>query len=128
MTWPESSTPDRPFAGAHSTVPGARSLPTASSELASGGRRTLPLEAVPSASPRGWAVRLAVRAEQVTVSKDLVVRERAVVRRTEVADVALMEAEVRREELRTSTEGAVEFDTPDENIRGGEARRYLPGE
>jgi stress response protein YsnF len=64
----------------------------------------------------------------VTVSKDLVVRERAVVRRAEVADVALVEAEVRREELRTSTEGAVEFDSQDENIRGGEARRCLPGE
>src|SRR5438128_7448498 len=110
MTRPESSTPDRPFAGAHSAVPGARSLPTASSELASGGRRTLPLEAVPYGSPQGWAVRLAVRAEQVTVSKDVVVRERAVVRRAEVADVAQVGAEVRREELRTSTEGAVEFD------------------
>ena len=96
-------------------------MPTASSELATGGRRTLPLAAVPATSPRGWAVRLAVRAEQVTVSKDLVVRERAVVRRAEVAVVAHVDAEVRREELQTSTEGAVEFDTPDET--SGEVRR-----
>ncbi|MCA1647610.1 MAG: DUF2382 domain-containing protein [Chloroflexi bacterium] len=108
MTRPESQAPDRPFAGAHSAVPGTHSLPTTGADSSAGGRTTLPLEAAPSTAGRGWAIRLAVRAEHITVSKEVVVRERVVVRRRAVADVARVVADVGREELRTSTEGEID--------------------
>jgi hypothetical protein len=117
MTGAESPAPDRPFPGAHSAVPGRFTL-LFRSEESSGGRDTLPIETVPISTAHGWSIRLPVRAERVTVSKDVVVRERVVVRRREIADVAHMEAEVRREELRTSTEGEIEVvDTEDESTR-----------
>lgn len=119
MTRPESSsTPDRPFLGAHSQVLGAHSVPTRSAEPSRGDRRTIPLEAVPTSTGHGWAIRLSVRAEQVTVEKQVVVSEEVVISGRQVGDVARLEAEVRREELRTSTEGEIEV----ADIRGDPVR------
>ena len=125
MTRPESSGPDRPFPGAHSAVPGRQTLPATPDDAVAGARTTLPLEAVASPAGQGWGIRLAVRAEHVTVSKEVVVFERVVVRRLEAADVARVDAEVRREELRTATEGDIEVaDTRDEgNRRAKESHR-----
>jgi len=107
MTRPESSAPDQPFPGAHSAVPGAHSMP-GTSVHADGGRTTLALEAAPVATGHGLLIRLPVRAERVTVSKQVAIYERIVVRRRAVADVARVHGEVRREELRTSTQGDVD--------------------
>jgi stress response protein YsnF len=104
VTRPESSASDQPFPRAHSLPAESADDPHA------GADGVLPLEGVPSSAGQGWSVRLPIRAEQVTVSKDVVVRERVLVRRREVADVAHVEAEVRHEELRTSTEGELELD------------------
>ncbi len=117
MTRPESSTPDRPFPGARSQVPAFQSLPATPDDSSAGGRKTLPLEAVPISAAHGWSVRLTVRAEQVSVTNNVVAYEHVVVRRHEVADVARMEAKVRREELRTTTEGDIEVaDMREESI------------
>ena len=50
-----------------------------------------------------------MRAEHVTLSKEVVVRERVVVRRHPVEEVARVEARVLREVLRTSQSGAVDI-------------------
>jgi uncharacterized protein (TIGR02271 family) len=116
----ESPPADRPFPGAHSAVPGRRTLPFSSEESSAGSRNTLSLEAAPVAAAHGWSIRLPVRAEQVAVTKEVVVRERVVVRRREIADVAQVQGEVRREELRTSTEGEIEVvDTQDQRTKRG---------
>jgi uncharacterized protein (TIGR02271 family) len=118
LTRAESPARGRSFPGAHSAVPGRHTLPFTSEESSAGGRNTLPLEAVPISTAHGWSIRLPVHAERVTVSKDVVVRERVVVCRRELADVAHVHAEVRREELRTSTEGEIEVvDTQDERTK-----------
>ncbi len=118
MTRAESPAADRPFPGAHSAVPGRHTLPPTSEDRPAGSRTTLPLDAVPISAAHRWSIRLPVRAERVTVSKDVVVRERVVVRRREIADAARVEDEVRHEELRTSTEGEIDVvDAQDESTR-----------
>ena len=108
MTLPESRAPDRPFPGAHSQVPGAHehgvTIPPASALPAP----ALPLEASRASSGLGWAVRLPVRAEYVTVTKAAVVRERVVVRRRFVPDGARVQTQVLRERLRVDTQGQVD--------------------
>lgn len=111
MTRPESPAGDRPFPGAHSAVPGAHTLGAASAASSAGNRGVLPLGAVPTFTDQGWAIGLVVRAEQVTVRKNVVVYERVVIRRRVVDDVASVGDKVRREELRTSIEGDIEVDT-----------------
>jgi len=129
MTRAESPATDRPLPGADSAVSGRHTLPFRSEESSTAGRNTLPLEAVPISTALGWSIRLPVRAERVTVSKEVVVRERVVVRRGKVADVAHVEAEVRREELRTSTEGEIEVvDTRGRAPGDREESSDVPGE
>ena len=107
MSPPESTAPDRPFPGAHSQVPGAHDTPPDEPPPGSATPRLLPLEATRTIDGRGWLIRLPVRAEQVRVSKQVVVRERVSVRRQLVPGLARVQAEIRRERLRVDTSGDV---------------------
>ena len=78
-------------------------------------QQALPLETTHSASDQGWLVRLPVRAEQVRVTKEAVVRERVVIRRQMVTDVARVQAEVSRERLRVEPQGGVTIADADRN-------------
>ena len=115
MTLPESSSPDRPFPGAHSQVSGAHAL---SAETPASTQR-LRLGAARSRSGQGWVIRLPVRAEQVTVTKEVVVRERVVLRRREAEDLVRAEATVRRERLQVGTTGPVDVVEVTEDDLGG---------
>jgi stress response protein YsnF len=95
---------DRAFPGAHSQVPGAHS-DSARAPLA-----PPPLDATQTRTEQGWTVRLPVRAEQVRVSKEVVIRERVVVRRRAVEDLARVEGKISREVLHLQTDGAVEVE------------------
>ena len=115
MTLPESSSPDRPFPGARSQVPGAH----APSMETPATTRRLPLDAARSRSGQGWVIRLPVRAEEVMVTKEVVVRERVVLRRRELDDVARVEATVRRERLQVATTGPVDVvDVAEDGLSG----------
>lgn len=63
----------------------------------------LPLEAAEEATADGRIIRLPLRAEQVRVEKQTVIRERVVVRSRHVEEVARVAAPVRRERLRVET-------------------------
>jgi uncharacterized protein (TIGR02271 family) len=67
----------------------------------------LPIEGTPTFADNAWSVRLPVRAEQITISKQVVVRERVRLERRRVEEVARVDAVLRHEELRTTTSGAV---------------------
>jgi hypothetical protein len=107
MIPPEPTAPDRPFPGARSQVRHAFGEADAS---APGTARTasLPLDARSERSAQGWVVRLRVRAEHVTVSKEVVISERVVLKRNVVDDVEHAEAVIHREQLRVETEGSFE--------------------
>jgi Domain of unknown function (DUF2382) len=105
MTPPGPSAADRPRPGGQE--PGDHGE-SAASPTASAAPRALPLEAARAPAGRGWAIRLPVRAEQVSVTKQVIVRERVVLRRHQVGDVARPQITVRRERLRVGTEGQVE--------------------
>jgi Domain of unknown function (DUF2382) len=120
MTLPVSSRPDRPFSGSHPQVPGADDEAAGTLLAPPAAPRQLPLEAARAASGQGWAIRLPVRAEQVTIAKEVVVRELVVLRRSEVEDVARLDANVQREQLRVETEGQVEVsDSVSDDLDGG---------
>jgi Domain of unknown function (DUF2382) len=119
MTLPESSFPDRPFPGAHSQVPGAHAASTETPPTPPATTRRLPLGAARSRSGQGWVIRLPVRAEEVMVTKEVVVRERVVLRRRELDDVARVEATVRRERLQVATTGPVDVVDVVEDDLGG---------
>ena len=72
---------------------------------ASAAPRTLPLEATRTPDGQGWLIRLPVWAEQVTVTKEVIVGERVVVHRQTLAETARIQAEIRRERLRMETDG-----------------------
>jgi hypothetical protein len=55
-----SDVPDRPFPGAHSQVPGARSGLERASTSDDAACRSLPLEVLQERSNQGWVVRLPV--------------------------------------------------------------------
>ena len=99
--------PDQPFPGAHPQVPGAHSLASDTGQPV--GERQLPLESARTGGGVNWKVRLPVRAESVTVRKEVVVYERAVVRRRELGDVARVQDVVRREQLGVVAGGNAEF-------------------
>jgi hypothetical protein len=108
VTAPDTSPADGPFPGTHSQVPGAFARAGEAPATPSGGPlRQLALEATPEPNGWGWSIRLPVRAEQLTVTKQVVVRERVVLRRREVSEVAHLDTTVRREELRIQREGDV---------------------
>jgi uncharacterized protein (TIGR02271 family) len=71
-------------------------------------RAPLPIEAKPVLTQDAWSVRLPVRAEEITIAKQTVIRERVLVKRTRAQDFARVDAVLRREELRTSRSGPVE--------------------
>jgi uncharacterized protein (TIGR02271 family) len=64
-----------------------------------------PLEGTPARSETGWRVHLPVRAEEVMIGKQTVVRERVVVNRKWVQGVERVDAVLRREQLHTATSG-----------------------
>ena len=74
--------------------------------------RSLPLEAEVQPFNGGWWVRLPVRAEQITIDKEVVVSEEVTLRTKQVEDVVRVEDTVRREELRVDSEGDVEVRQP----------------
>lgn len=68
----QAAVSDTPFPGAHSQVPHMH----ADAEEPARMPRTLPLESTPVLRQLGWSIRLPVRAEDVVVEKQVVVRER----------------------------------------------------
>ncbi len=88
-------------------------------------RRPRPLEAKLEPAPRGWTVRLPVRAEEVRVEKQTVVVEEVVVRTRPVQETVRVDETVRREELRVETTGDVDPTVPIDvrPDRGGDPRR-----
>ena len=78
--------------------------------------RPLPLEATTEpwlgAWVGGWAVRLPLRAEAVTIDKQTVVVEEVAVRRRQFKEVVHPSETVRRERLRISTSGNLEATQP----------------
>ncbi len=103
MIPPESRATDRPFAGAHSQVSGLRGDTLGSTAQRPAER--LPLESPAVAWEPGWSIRLPVRAEHILVDKQLVVYERVIVRRHQIDDLARVDANVRREQLRVEVDG-----------------------
>lgn len=99
----ESNAPDSPFPGAHSQVPGVRGAAGESTM----GRSTGPLQLEASVVPweRGWLVRLPVRAEHIQIDKQVVVYERAEVRRHQTEATERVGASIRREQVRVEVEG-----------------------
>ena len=79
-------------------------------------RRTaaaLPLEARVETDNQGWVVRIPVRAEAVTIGKEVVVAEEVTVRHQQLQEVVRLDETVRHEELRVETAGQLEV-VPDE--------------
>lgn len=70
----------------------------------------LPIEGKPVLDQDGWSVRLPVRAEEISISKQSVVKERVRLQRKRIQDVARVGASLRRERLRTTRSGPVEVD------------------
>lgn len=62
--------------------------------------RDLPLEAVVEATPTGWSVRLPLRMEVVTITKQVVLREQVRVLRSQTERVETIQATTRTERLR----------------------------
>ena len=89
--------------------------------------RPLPLEATTEswlgAWVGGWAARLPLRAEEVTIDKQTVVVEEVAVRRRQFKEVVRPSETVRREELRLETAGELEATQP---IDAGEAQAGDP--
>ena len=99
------SADDRPFAGAHSQVPGMHRDSSELTKQPSDTQEALPLEASPTQWERGWRIRLPVRAEHIELEKQAVTYERVVVRSREIHQLDHIDATARREELRVKVEG-----------------------
>ena len=110
MTHAETDAPDAPFPGARSQV---------RRPMAIGERRrgcALPLECRPLRSHPTWAVRLPVRAEQVTITKETFVFQEVTTGRKTLGERTHIEDTVRRETLRVDAHGAVEVPaSPDDD-------------
>jgi stress response protein YsnF len=65
----------------------------------------LPLGGSPTVSENAWRVALPVRAEQITITRQTVIRERVQMTRSRVQEVARIEAVLHREELRATASG-----------------------
>jgi stress response protein YsnF len=68
----------------------------------------LPLEGVPTFAHDGWNIRLPVRAEQITLAKEVVVRDRVLIHRRQINQVARVQAVLRHEQLRAIPHGDVD--------------------
>jgi len=108
---PEASTFDRPFPSARSQVPGFR-REESESAARPGAALSLPLEAVPLPRERGWTIRLRVRAEQIEVEKQVVVRERVEVRQQTVGGSAHLSTDIRKEVLKVQVDRQAEISPP----------------
>lgn len=69
----------------------------------------LPIEGTPACTEHGWSIRLPVRAEEITITKQTVVQERIVLNRKGVQDVARVDAVLRREQLQVTRSGSVDM-------------------
>ena len=98
----EAELPEGSFPGAHAQLP--RWLPTTPRNV-SVETPILPLNAAQERLGEGWLLRLPVRAEHVTLSREVVSYERIVLRRVKVDDETHVEAVVQRELLRVETLG-----------------------
>lgn len=91
---------------------------------------TLPLEAsvapASGAGAGGWQIRLSVRAEQITTTKQSVVVEQVVLRRNPVEEVVRLEDTVERERLRLETRGDLETTQPVDAEQAEEAEWTRP--
>lgn len=74
----------------------------------------LPIEGKPVLDQDGWSVRLPVRAEEISISKQSVVKERVRLQRKRIQDVARVGASLRRERLRTTRSGPVEVEVDEQ--------------
>jgi hypothetical protein len=106
---PEASTFDRPFPGARSQVPGFRYEESESTARQPGAALPLPLGACPLPRERGWTIRLRVRAEQIDVEKQVVVRERVAIRQRAVGGSAHLSADIRKEVLNVRVDSPAEI-------------------
>ena len=109
MTRPETVAADAPFPGAHPQVPGMLSL---HERQRAGG---LALESRLIQAGANWTVRLPVRREQVTVTRETVVIERVTALRETIGDRAHIEDSIRRETVRVDTDGEVKLPASLEN-------------
>ena len=69
----------------------------------------LPIEGKAVLAPDGSTLHLPVRAEEITISKQSVVRERVLVQRKWIEEAARVDAVLRREQLRATKSGPVEL-------------------
>ncbi len=122
MTPPESSPADRPFPGARPQVPQLHAQAADEPATAAAAPEQLPLEAAVASTGLDWIIRLPVRAEHVTITREVVVRETVVLRRRQVDDIARVDATVQREQLRVETEGQVEAHRPPRDVLGSPRR------
>jgi len=99
MSEPQSVPPDAPFPGARSQVPHAQISSPPLEHLPSIRGAYLPLNASVERRGHTLTLRLPVRAEETTVVKDVVVRERVVVKRSVTEELHRIRGSVRREEL-----------------------------
>ncbi|HLI50493.1 MAG TPA: DUF2382 domain-containing protein [Thermomicrobiaceae bacterium] len=74
----------------------------------------LPLEATVAPRNGGWSIRLPVRADQFTLHKVTVLRERVVVRRGEVTETIQVSDRVRQERPRIEKQGELVAEEDDE--------------
>lgn len=61
---------------------------------------SLPSEARVERTDGGWSIRLPLRREEVRLEKRTVIGERLVIRRARVPDVARVQGDIKREQLR----------------------------
>jgi stress response protein YsnF len=91
----EASTSDKPFPGARSQVPDFRHEESESAAGQPGTAASLPLGASALPEEGGWSIRLRVRAEQIEVEKQFVVREQVEVRRRAVEGATHVTTDIR---------------------------------
>jgi stress response protein YsnF len=102
----------RPFPGARSQVPGFRREQSESTARQRGTAPSLPLGASALPEEGGWTIRLRVRAEQIEVEKQVVVRERVAVRRHAVGGLTPVTTDIRKEVLNVQVDGQAEISPP----------------
>jgi stress response protein YsnF len=108
----ETSTFDRPFPGARSQVPDFRNDESESTARQPRAARLLALGASPLPRERGWTIRLRVRAEQIQIEKQVVVRERVEVRRRAVGGSTRVTADIRKEVLDVQADSRADISSP----------------
>jgi len=108
----EASTTDKPFPGARSQVPDFRQEESDSAAPHTGTAASLPLGASALPEDGGWTIRLRVRAEQIEVERQVVVREHVKVRRQAVDDATHVTTNIRKEVLNVQVDYPAEISPP----------------